>query len=308
MNIKFKILWLEDEISWFKMEETQIVRILSEHYLIPQIERRDGDDFDIHELTGNDYDLILMDYKLSDGKTGDDIAKSIRHLNLLTDILFYSSQEKDMLTAIYKQNPPLDGVYFTKRNHTIFTEKVKKLIDKIVKRSEDIINLRGFVLDNTSDFEVRIKDILNVCWGKFDSNQKQILHNKMIEVLKQKKDKLDCNIKKIEASADLFFQANNDPYLLSIKERLDIFKEIETILYENYKIQDEVFPKKFSKYYMNNLNVYRNQLGHVKMGDMTIVVNRTIIPIDQELHRMLRKNISEIDSMIRGIEQSIDTI
>ena len=200
MNVYFKILWFEDEISWFKMEETQIIRILSDHYLIPQIERKDGDDFDIHELTGNDYDLILMDYKLADGKTGDEIAKSIRDHNLLTDILFYSSQESDMLSAIYKQNPPLDGVYYTKRNHTVFTEKVKKLIAKIVKRSEDIINLRGFVLDNTSDFEVRIKDILNVCWRKFDSNQKQILHDKMIEVLNQKKNKLDYNIKKIKVN------------------------------------------------------------------------------------------------------------
>ena len=80
------------------------------------------------------------------------------------------------------------------------------------------------------------------------------------------------------------------------------------ILYKQYQIRDKNFPNNFRNHYMNNLNVYRNKLGHVKMGDMTISVNGTTIPVDQELHRLLRKNISEIDVMIRCIEQFVDTI
>lgn len=139
MNTFFKILWFEDEVTWFNMEKLRINSILQEHYLVPEIVRKDGDDFDISEITGNEYDLIMMDYKL---------------------------------VVVTKGMPPIDSVYLTKRDYTIFTEKAEKLITKIVKRSEDIVNLRGFVLDNTSDFELRIKEILNICWQKFSDEQR----------------------------------------------------------------------------------------------------------------------------------------
>ena len=162
MNTFFKILWFEDEVTWFNMEKLRINSILQEHYLVPEIVRKNGDDFDISEITGNEYDLIMMDYKLAAEATGDIIVSAIRQNDILTDILFYSSEEQDMLAAVTKGMPPIDGVYLTKRDYTIFTEKAEKLITKIVKRSEDIVNLRGFVLDNTSDFELRIKEILNL--------------------------------------------------------------------------------------------------------------------------------------------------
>ena len=123
MNTVFKILWFEDEVSWYNMERLRINAILQEHYLTPKIVRKNGDDFDITELTGNDYDLILMDYKLAEGTTGDTVASAIRNNNILTDILFYSSEEQNMLDAISK-GTPIDGVYLTKRDYTIFTEKV----------------------------------------------------------------------------------------------------------------------------------------------------------------------------------------
>lgn len=164
MNTIFKILWFEDEQTWYNMEKLRVEGILNTHYLIPEIVRKSGDDFNIDELTGNDFDLILMDFKLADEVTGDTIVAALRESSILTDILFYSSEEDAMLAAIRTKMPPIDGVYLTKRDYAIFAEKVGKVIEKIVKRSEDIVNLRGFVLDNTSDFELRIKEILNLCW------------------------------------------------------------------------------------------------------------------------------------------------
>ena len=69
---------------------------------------------------------------------------------VFTDILFYSSEQQNMLSAIKKQLPAIDGVYITKREYSTFTAKAQGIIQKIVKRSEDVVNLRGFVLDNTS--------------------------------------------------------------------------------------------------------------------------------------------------------------
>lgn len=302
MNTTFKILWFEDEPAWFNMEKLRIEEILRTHYLIPVIERRDGDDFDLEELTGNDYDLIFMDYKLAEGKTGDTIVAAIRNSYILTDILFYSSEEQNMLSAIRKQMPPIDGVYLTKRDYRIFTEKAERIIQKIVKRSEDVVNLRGFVLDNTSAFEVRIREILNICWQKFKPEHKIVLSEAIEKQLENKSARVETQIKAAKGAECTFTYANNNPYTLSVADRLDILQAVLPILNETYQMPITTVPHDFKQYYLDKVNVYRNKLGHITLGEKTIRVNGQDVEINQDLHRLLRRNISEVDSTIQQLE------
>ena len=302
MNTTFKILWFEDEPVWFNMEKLRIEGILKTHYLIPVIERRDGDDFDLEELTGNDYDLIFMDYKLAEGKTGDTIVAAIRNSDILTDILFYSSEEQNMLSAIREQMPPIDGVYLTKRDYTIFTEKTQRIIQKIVKRSEDVVNLRGFVLDNTSAFEVRIREILNICWQKFTQEQKNTLTQTLTKLLEGKKAWVSSQIDTAQQAECTFTYANNGEYILSIADRLDILQTVLPILVEEYSMPNTIVPEKFKQYYIEQVNMYRNRLSHITLGEKTIRIKGRDVEINQDLHRLLRRNISEVDSKIQKLE------
>lgn len=302
MNTTFKILWFEDEPVWFNMEKLRIEGILKTHYLIPVIERRDGDDFDLEELTGNDYDLIFMDYKLAEGKTGDTIVAAIRNSDILTDILFYSSEEQNMLSAIREQMPPIDGVYLTKRDYTIFTEKAQRIIQKIVKRSEDVVNLRGFVLDNTSAFEVRIREILNICWQKFTQEQKNTLTQTLTKLLEGKKAWVSSQIDTAQQAECTFTYANNGEYILSIADRLDILQTVLPILVEEYSMPNTIVPEKFKQYYIEQENMYRNRLSHITLGEKTIRIKGRDVEINQDLHRLLRRNISEVDSKIQKLE------
>lgn len=302
MNTTFKILWFEDEPVWFNMEKMRIEGILKTHYLIPVIERRDGDDFDLEELTGNDYDLIFMDYKLAEGKTGDTIVAAIRNSDILTDILFYSSEEQNMLSAIREQMPPIDGVYLTKRDYTIFTEKAQRIIQKIVKRSEDVVNLRGFVLDNTSAFEVRIREILNICWQKFTQEQKNTLTQTLTKLLEGKKAWVSSQIDTAQQAECTFTYANNGEYILSIADRLDILQTVLPILVEEYSMPNTIVPEKFKQYYIEQVNMYRNRLSHITLGEKTIRIKGRDVEINQDLHRLLRRNISEVDSKIQKLE------
>lgn len=305
MNTVFKILWFEDEVSWYNMEKLRINAILQEHYLNPEIVRKDGDDFDITELTGNNYDLILMDYKLAEGTTGDTVVSAIRKNNILTDILFYSSEEQNMLAAISKRMPPIDGVYLTKRDYTIFTEKAERLINKIVKRSEDIVNLRGFVLDNTSDFELRIKEILNICWQKFNDEQRDSLTEKTHTLLDSKKSWIFKQVETTKGEDNIFTYANNEKYLLSIADRLDIMQSVLPILLSNYALPEDLCPTNFKDYYVDKINIYRNRLGHIKFGEKVIQIKGKNVEINQELHRLLRKNIAEVEKAIGNLETYI---
>lgn len=305
MNTIFRILWFEDELSWFRMEQMYIKNILNKHYLIPDIVRKDGGNFDISELLGNDYDLILMDYKLAEGTTGDTIVSAIRKNDILTDILFYSSEEQNMLEALSKGMPPIDGVYLTKRDYTIFTEKAEKLINKIVRRSEDVVNLRGFVLDNTSDFEVRIKEILNICWQKFNEEQKEKITETIKVLLEQKLSWTKKQVEKAKEQQDVFSYANNDERMLSVSDRLDVLQVVLPILFSEYDLSEKECPSDFKQYYIENINMYRNRLGHIKFGEKTIRIKGKDIDINQDFHRLLRKNISEIDNKLEYIEEFI---
>ena len=306
MNTLFKILWFEDEVFWYNMESLRINAILQEHYLTPQIVRKNGDDFDIAELTGNDYDLILMDYKLAEGTTGDTIVSAIRKNNILTDILFYSSEEQNMLAAISKDMPPIDGVYLTKRDYTIFTEKVRNLISKIVKRSEDLVNLRGFVMDGSSDFEVRIQEILNIVWHKFDESEKDVLERAVQKTIKRNENRDQKTKQKVLAENPTFPAAVNSIHFFSHSDRLYLLEKVIKILLENYNLTAEEEFSSFKSNYEEEISHYRNALGHRKSTDDVIELTKgNFIPIDEELHQKMRKNLTRYNHLIEQLEKFV---
>lgn len=303
MNTFFKILWFEDEVTWFNMERLRINSILQEHYLIPEIIRKDGDDFDISELTGNDYDLIIMDYKLAEGTTGDTVVTAIRENNILTDILFYSSEEHNMLTAISKRMPPIDGVYLTKRDYNLFTQKAESLINKIVKRSEDLVNLRGFVMDGSSDFEVRIKEILNIVWNKFTEKEKGILEEAVQRTIKRNEDRDQKTKKKVLEENPTFPAAVNNIHFFSHSDRLYLLEKAIKILLDNYSLSEEEEFSSFKAYYEKEISNYRNALGHRKSTDNIIEITKgNFVPVDEALHQKMRKNLSRYNLLIEQLE------
>ena len=222
-----------------------------------------------------------------------------------------SVDSKDIVSLDYNPDiltmPPIDGVYLTKRDYAIFAEKVGKVIEKIVKRSEDIVNLRGFVLDNTSDFELRIKEILNLCWQKFDDAQKSSLTEVLLKLLDSKKAWVTKQVEAAKSKSSIFESANNDEHLLSISDRLDIFQTFLPILSTTYDLPATACPSDFKQYYIDKVNVYRNKLGHITLGERTICIKGKEIEINQELHRTLRKNIAEVNSKICSIEEHLTT-
>lgn len=299
MNTFFKILWFEDEVTWFNMERLRINSILQEHYLIPEIVRKNGDDFDISELTGNDYDLIIMDYKLAEGTTGDTVVTAIRENNILTDILFYSSEEHNMLTAISKGMPPIDGVYLTKRDYNLFTQKAENLINKIVKRSEDLVNLRGFVMDGSSDFEVRIQEILNIVWNKFTEEEKGILEEAVQRTIKRNEDRDQKTKKKVLEVNPTFPAAVNNIHFFSHSDRLYLLEKVIKILLDNYSLSEEEEFSSFKAYYEKEISNYRNALGHRKSTDNIIEITKgNFVPVDEALHQKMRKNLSRYNLLI----------
>lgn len=306
MNMTFKILWFEDEPDWFRMEEVRIIGILSKHFLKPLIIRKNGDDFDIQELLGNDYDLILMDYKLADEITGDTIVSQLRESNILTDILFYSSEEENMRAAILENTPPIDGFYLTKRNHEVFTEKVDRIIRKIIKRSEDLVNLRGFVMDGSCDFEVRIHQILTVAWGKLKSEEQDILENATRKRIDSNEKRNSKTKDKVMGAHPIFPAAVKEKHFFTHTDRLYLLNKVIDILQRNYGLRSDKIIDDFKKGYESNVSQYRNALGHKKASEDCIeIVQGKVVPVDEALHQKMRKNLQQYDALISELEDFV---
>jgi len=123
------------------------------------------------------------------------------------------------------------------------------------------VNLRGFVLDNTSDFELRVRVILNICWQKFGEKDKALLTEKLMELLDRKEARTMAQIKEVKEAEVAFGKANKDDYLLSMADRLELLK--------------------------------------------TVRIHGKEVAIDQNLHRLMRRNIAEVDAVIGQIETHI---
>ena len=108
MNNIFKILWLEDEADWFKMEVMHVDEILQPLCLLPEIVKKNGDDLNQEDLKNNSFDLIVMDYGLADGIKGTQLAESIRNNNILMIFCLFFD-EIGMLSTIFKNETPSDG-------------------------------------------------------------------------------------------------------------------------------------------------------------------------------------------------------
>jgi len=305
MNYKFNILWFEDEPGWYRGAVRKAKSFTEIHSLECNPERVRSSEFDLSKLQDKKYDLILIDYDLKSAETGEKVIKKIRDTEIYTDILFYSSEYESMIKSVDGMKPPIDGVYYANRKMEEFNNKLQKIIDKVVCRSEDLINLRGFVLDNTSDFELRIKEIIKICWDKFTDNQKKVLSEKLEDVFKNKNNFLKAKISEAKKQDDTFRFANDSDYLLSVADRLDLMIVVIGILTNEYSMKPILSECDFKDFYTHTIGKYRNRLGHVKIGDDKIKLDGRFIPIDQNLHRLLRQNVIDCEKKIVQLEEFV---
>lgn len=303
MNRNFNILWFEDERMWFNSAKRKVEEIIEEHCLIPKITRKVGGDYDESEICSNIYDLLLVDYKLHSGETGEKIIAKIRQHQILTDTLFYSSDENNMIAAVQQVSPPIDGIYYTKRDTAIFSEKVNGLINKIVKRSENLVNLRGFVLDDSCDFEVRVKELLNIAWNKFSDEQRDILEDDVLRHIDDPMQRFEKNKYRIMKEKPYYPRVVNDTHFFQHTDRLYLLTKVIQILKDSYGFLPKEQHSNFKCCYEKDISCYRNALGHKKLKDSYIEIAGEQIHINEELHKKMRNTLTEYDSLIYDLEE-----
>jgi len=322
MNINFKVLWFEDEIGWMPSSERNLKRIIESHNLIPDITWKKGDEEDAEDELKKEYDLILMDFELR-GTTGNILIKKLRQLDIYTDVVFYSGNYDKMVKALYDIDEkgsniePVDGVYFSDRKREELYPKLQKVVDKVVRRMQDIVNLRGVVLDNVSGFENQMQNILTLAANKFLPAQIQSLNdytkNKLVVPAK---DEYVRKIEEIENNPEALKAIISAPdYFLDSYKKARLVGRVIKILINEYNLSLDEKYKKFAEVYYNEIIRYRNALGHAMrsnehMGRETFIgeIDKTPLIFTEALFRQMRASINEYQQIIDLVEDAFNQI
>lgn len=191
MRINYNILWFEDNRTSYNTKKTSVEEIIKEfgfNFTEPQNEV-DGSNIDAIEY--NKFDLIIADMNLSDGITSMELMNRIRGKEIFTEVLFYSSNGEDAVRnelAKYR----IDGAYCSDRNNEDFEYKAKEVIQTLIKKTQDLTNMRGLVMAETSELDRLMIDILKIFFVDQKTNESESIFTKLLrDIDKSHKRKLD---------------------------------------------------------------------------------------------------------------------
>src|ERR1700761_9517842 len=97
MNLKYKILWFEDDEDVIKVDVGPLINIfLIELGDSPEIaDHLNGENLN-NLITDRNIDLIVTDLNLGEYETGEKLIDHIREGNILTEVLLYSANANEI--------------------------------------------------------------------------------------------------------------------------------------------------------------------------------------------------------------------
>lgn len=323
MDLTFRIIWFEDVDEWYNTTSRRVSRyIKNKNFKVDIMRVKKASDFDLTGYQLQNYDLLIIDYELEkiyekDGVKniyGTEIIHMIRNGNFLNDILFYSSHGFDVINQVMKQEG-LQGVFIADRNNGEFLEKVQLLVDKAIRRAENLINIRGIVMDTTSGFDNKIRDLISIIWPILGDKEAGIANDIKKKILKENiktAEKLDKKYSNIDANniEDLLserdFSAIRQARLLSwcIESNEMIKKKFQEILKEYLNLNNGEEKAKFFELYKNDIVLYRNALAHIKNTpsiDSKVIIGEVdgkAVQFDQQLCDELRKKLLSYENIL----------
>lgn len=263
----YKMLWIDDSVDFIDVTQELIEDIVKRNNMVPQLKiysqfeeykEQELDYFDIDIF--NLYDQVIIDYALS-GTTGDKIIQDLRNRNIYTDIVFYSSDFETMKQDLKDSGEQLDGVFFSKREDITIT--LDKVIKKNLKREYSIANIRGLIMDSTSEFDYICRTTTLALYEKLPDDKKRLIIDKAKEFVANAEVNSNSNFKKLEKINETKFlkeAMESVEYVMNNKDRYAIMALVVREFDDNPEFGDD-----FAEKYQAELIKPRNDLAHNKL-------------------------------------------
>lgn len=296
MNLKYRILWIENEEDWVESIEDQIQEYLEDYGFVYERKLIAKEESDINY---NDYDLILMDLNLADQPNGAELISKIRDLGVYTDVVFYSASGIDELRAKGREKE-LEGVFYSGRTpDTAFVNRVKAVIDATLKKVQDLNNLRGLVMAEVSELDALMdKNILSY----FNTEERMALFHQHITANREKtlQKSLNCNNK-----CELSWRGKDIQEIVSLLDSSQKARAIKIIIEQSRP--DLYSESNFYEEYNATIITPRNELAHCKSeirdGQEILLTRKGDKCFNEAFFKEVRKNILKYSSIFNELLQ-----
>lgn len=269
MRYDLRILWVEDTPTFFRETKEILEMIAEDNGISLQFDYIENAS-DFFERMNYDvqgfklYDVFFVDYSLSDDIVGSSLIKLLRDEKMDSDILFYSSEnESDIRETVIGNLGSFEGVYIANRNN--FEEKSNYLINKNARRLTTLSNIRGFLMDQTSENDYTIKSYILRNFSKLAPEQKQVISEMLLTSIRAKVQEFNANaseeIVKLEDSGikNINQTLKMMDELFPLKLKYSIFQKMVEFLGET------AFEDVTVEQYIEEIVKARNTLAHKKL-------------------------------------------
>lgn len=271
MRDYINVLWVEDTQNFYD-EEKEILEIFaSENGIKIDFEYiSDAETFlrtmEQQKAGFQKFDICFIDYNLSmqSGKFGDTIINKLREYDVCTDILFYSEGHFEDIISKAKENFfSFEGVYVTNREN--FEGKSFYLIKKNAKKLYSINNIRGFLMNETSENDYIVKSYILKKYPLLKKEEKIEIDSYLRDVISKKENRLSSQIGRAltlvngVASSKIKNILECPSDVLPLKEIYEVFRKVLT--YTNANLIDN----NLLNDYLSSTIPVRNKLAHRKL-------------------------------------------
>ena len=284
MKVEYKILWIDDLIDEF--EDEGCVDVISEYLqeegFNPNIITSSKPE-SFFEKLDDTFDLILTDFHMGD-TTGEDIINRVRELSILTEILFYTAKADLKDTAKINRISFLQTSGDARGHHKTVEEETIKLISLTIKKFQNIVAMRGMIMQETSSLDNQSLNIINTY---LDENKCDDIAENIANKLSTHLDEKVKKSEEFKATKNLKKLAK-DNFLFSADYKIDVLSSIIV----KSGLQD------FSSDYKNELISIRNKFAHAVLlkdenGREYFQSGVDGMTFDEGLCKTIRKNINK---------------
>lgn len=184
MKIDYKVIWIDDK---FEEEESPFTDIRDylvdylkvEHYFQVDIKTFENVENFKKAVIKDDFDLIITDYHLNDGKLGSEVIDFVRRENnISTEIFFYSAKQDLGVDTKLINNNRVTFYTLTGNSYRDLRSEIKNLIDLTLRKFNHIIAMRGMIMHETSNLDEKTLDIVD---KYFESKKDQDIIDSLFE-------------------------------------------------------------------------------------------------------------------------------
>lgn len=300
MRLDFNILWIDDQQQYVRSQQRSLERVIRKEGFQLEVEFIESVEKAVEFLKEDSraahVDLILMDYNLGQGKTGDVGLKEIREFLPYKEIIFYSGNTD--IGEILK-NAGVQGVYSTSRNDIplVVAEVFLVLIKKVI----DIEHSRGIAMGATSDIDGLVNECLVLVFNNVDTKINtgyfQLIFERIAEIEEEFPRKI-TKAKQISSIDDLF----KHHFVYTSNDRIRLLK---TIL---KTIEDYISVDEYIKNYIDEIVPLRNDLAHVNVkidGFSRKIFTREGVELTPEVMRKLRIDLLEFRELMEKLKSNL---